>query len=246
MTAEVTDYLSKAARLEQQYTLPTPPELVAQREVQTAKPALSAPDPFAATFTPPRAPGAINFGELSARVQPRSSVDPNTGSLAMLHQMLNESVAKSLGQIAQPAGLSVQIDHSEGVTPVAANMVKTATQYLGTPYVWGGTTPQGFDCSGFVQYLYGQQGVQIPRTTYEQWKVGQPVGNIDELEVGDLVFFNMGSRGPEHEGLYIGNGQFIQAPHTGDVVKISSLRDGYYSKQFVGGRHINPTNVRAA
>lgn len=119
----------------------------------------------------------------------------------------------------------------------AGNVVKAAQQYMGTPYKYGGADPKtGFDCSGFVQYLYKQQGIDLPRTTYQQVKVGQQVSR-DQLQPGDILFFN--TTGPNsHEGLYIGDGQFIQAPHTGDKVKISSLTDPYYSKRLSQARRV--------
>ena len=95
-------------------------------------------------------------------------------------------------------------------------------RYIGLPYVWGGSTPSGFDCSGLVMYSYAQVGVSLPRTTYAMWNAGQHVSQAD-LQVGDLVFFY----GLGHVGLYIGNGQYIHSPHTGDVVKISSLGAGF-------------------
>lgn len=114
-------------------------------------------------------------------------------------------------------------------------LVDTASQYLGTPYVWGGTTPKGFDCSGLVQYVYKQNGVNIPRTSQQQFKSGTPV-DANNLQAGDLVFFK-GSQGtttePGHVGMYIDNGQYIQAPKTGDVVKVSNLAD---RKDYVGAR----------
>ncbi len=103
------------------------------------------------------------------------------------------------------------------------NLIGLAQQYLGTPYKWGGASPQtGFDCSGFVQWLYGQQGVKLPRTTYQQVNSGSPVSKSG-LKPGDILFFEPSAQGPGHEGLYIGNGQFIEAPHTGADIRVSSL-----------------------
>lgn len=128
-------------------------------------------------------------------------------------------------------------------TDEEAAIVQEAYKWLGTPYSWAGgglagpskgvgrgANTVGFDCSGFLQYLWGKRGVQIPRVTYDQWKQGT---EPDQLEPGDAVFFHMGERGPEHVGMYIGNGRFIHAPKTGDVVKISELK-GY--KGYVGAR----------
>jgi cell wall-associated NlpC family hydrolase len=104
---------------------------------------------------------------------------------------------------------------------------------LGTPYVWGGGAPGGFDCSGLVSWAYAQVGVSLPHSTYAQYNMGVAVSK-DQLQPGDLVFFD----GLGHVGLYIGGGQFVHAPHTGDVVKISSLGEGWYSSTYVGARRI--------
>jgi cell wall-associated NlpC family hydrolase len=111
-------------------------------------------------------------------------------------------------------------------------VVGIAMHYLGTPYVWGGASPSGFDCSGFVMYVYSQIGVSLPHSSYAQYGYGSPVSRGD-LQPGDLVFFD----GLGHVGLYVGGGSFIHAPHTGDVVKISSLT-GWYASTFVGGRRL--------
>ena len=111
--------------------------------------------------------------------------------------------------------------------------VGVAMQYLGTPYVWGGSSPGGFDCSGFVMYVYAQVGVYLPHLAAAQYNYGTPVSR-DELAPGDLVFFD----GLGHVGIYIGGDQFIHSPHTGDVVKISSLNDGWYSSTYVGARRL--------
>lgn len=135
-----------------------------------------------------------------------------------------------------PSGLGVQVDHEGPLAPGAGTVIKQAEQFLGTPYHWGGADPKtGFDCSGFVQWLYARQGVKLGRTTYDQVNEGQRVDNPDKLRPGDIVFFSKGGD-VHHEGLYIGNGQFIHAPHTGDVIKISSLSEPYYRQQFFMGR----------
>jgi len=111
-------------------------------------------------------------------------------------------------------------------------VVGIAMQFLGTPYVYGGSSPSGFDCSGFVMYVYAQIGVSLPHNAAAQYGYGTPVDR-SQLQPGDLVFFN----GLGHNGIYIGGGSFIHSPHTGDVVKISSI-SGWYSSTWVGARRL--------
>ena len=113
-------------------------------------------------------------------------------------------------------------------------VVGIAMQYLGVPYVWGGSSPSGFDCSGFAMYVYAQVGISLPHNAAMQYNtVGVPVSQSD-LQPGDLVFFD----GLGHMGIYIGGGQFIHSPHTGDVVKISSLYDSWYASTYVGAKRV--------
>jgi cell wall-associated NlpC family hydrolase len=113
-------------------------------------------------------------------------------------------------------------------------VVAIAMQYLGVPYVWGGASPSGFDCSGLVMYVYAQVGVSLPHNAAMQYNTVGVFVSRDQLQPGDLVFFD----GLGHMGMYIGGGQFIHAPHTGDVVKISSLNDSWYSSKYVGAKRV--------
>jgi cell wall-associated NlpC family hydrolase len=120
-----------------------------------------------------------------------------------------------------------------------------AKKYLGTPYQWGGSTPQThFDCSGLVQWSYAQAGIQIPRVTDQQILAANatPVDR-KHLLPGDLVFFRDPSGYVHHVGMSLGGDKFIHAPHTGDVVKISSLDEPYYAQQFTGGRRFDPAGA---
>lgn len=101
-------------------------------------------------------------------------------------------------------------------------VVKLASQYIGVPYVWGGTSPSGFDCSGLVQYVYGRLGISLPRTSEEQVGSGSPV--TGSLQPGDLLFFEPEADGPAHVGIYAGDNTFIEAPHTGANVRLMPVR----------------------
>jgi cell wall-associated NlpC family hydrolase len=113
---------------------------------------------------------------------------------------------------------------------VGIRAAQVALRYLGTPYHWGAEGPGGFDCSGLMQWAYAQAGIRIPRVTSQQIQAGTYVPR-DRLAPGDLVFFD----GGHHVGMYLGKGAFVQAPHTGDVVKVSSLASGYYSSEYFAG-----------
>ena len=116
----------------------------------------------------------------------------------------------------------------------ASQVVAIAMQYLGVPYQWGGASPStGFDCSGLTTYVFGQVGISLPHHAASQYQLGTPVPK-DQLQPGDLVFF----RGLSHMGMYVGGGNFIHSPRTGDVVKISSLSDPYYVSGWVGARRV--------
>lgn len=136
---------------------------------------------------------------------------------------------------------------STGVTPSAAalkgqsgtaqQIINNAKKHMGTPYVWGGTTPSGFDCSGFVQYVFKQSGISLPRTTSEQVKVGTYVSKSN-LQPGDLVFLkNTYREGVSHVGIYIGDGQMIHASSSKGVT-ISNLSASYYTQHYHSARRV--------
>ena len=132
-------------------------------------------------------------------------------------------------------GVAASSPDGATVAPPAryGGVVGIAMRYLGTPYRWGGSSPGGFDCSGFVMYVFSQVGVSLPHNAAAQYGYGAPVSRGD-LQAGDIVFFN----GLGHNGIYVGGGSFIHSPHTGDVVKISSLSDSWYASTYVGARRL--------
>ena len=124
-----------------------------------------------------------------------------------------------------------------GSSEKRAAVLEYAAQFLGTPYVYGGSTPSGFDCSGFTSYLFKNTEGSIPRVAQAQFDATTRV-SMDELLPGDLVFFGSSASSISHVGIYVGNNQFIHSPHTGDVVKYDSLTGSYASRFQGGGRVI--------
>ena len=192
-------------------------------------------------------------GKLSERRQLLSSIQGEIKRMeaaearrqAALEAQARARLAATRAEASQPQALdySAPTDSSSSSSsslysaPVAPSqyggVVGIAMQYLGTPYVWGGASPGGFDCSGFAMYVYSQVGVSLPHNAAMQYNTVGTYVSRDQLEPGDLVFFD----GLGHMGIYIGGGQFIHAPHTGTVVQISSL-SGWYADTYVGARRI--------
>ena len=155
---------------------------------------------------------------LANAARARLSLAEQQQALQLNNTVIGASASTPDGSVAPPSQYS--------------GVVGIAMRYLGVPYVYGGSTPSGFDCSGLVMYAYAQMGVSLPHYTGAQWNMGVPVSRSD-LQPGDLVFFD----GLGHVGLYIGGGQFIHAPHTGTVVQIASL-SGWSPDTSVGARRI--------
>jgi len=116
------------------------------------------------------------------------------------------------------------------------SIISTAQAFMGVPYVFGGTSPYGFDCSGYVQYVFAKAGISIPRTADVQYDFGTPISTTD-LVAGDLVFFTTYTYGASHVGIYLGDNQFIHASSSRGVT-IDSLGSSYYSSRYIGARRI--------
>ncbi|MEW6323253.1 MAG: C40 family peptidase [Acidobacteriota bacterium] len=117
-------------------------------------------------------------------------------------------------------------------------IVGTALSLRGAPYHNGGTDPvKGFDCSGFVQYVFGQHGVQVPREVRDQFRAGERI-STGELSPGDLVFFTTVAPGASHVGIAVGGDQFVHAPSSRGVVRVERLSSSYWSSRFVGARRL--------
>ena len=128
-------------------------------------------------------------------------------------------------------------DISRGSSYISRRIISTSMQYMGVPYVFGGTSPiYGFDCSGYVQYVFAQAGISLPRTADAQYEVGIPISTAD-LMPGDAVFFTTYTYGASHVGIYVGDGNFIHASSSRGVT-ISSLSSSYYSTHYIGARRM--------
>ncbi|MBY0029782.1 peptidoglycan-binding protein [Priestia megaterium] len=143
---------------------------------------------------------------------------------------------KALGNSSSVTTPSKPVQPSNTSTSSASKLINTGKKYIGVKYVWGGTTPSGFDCSGFLDYVYKEAlGIKLPRTVADIYKVGV---SVKSPSVGDLVFFETYKPGPSHAGIYLGNDQFLQAGSSTGVT-ISSMSNSYWSKRYLGAKKIN-------
>jgi cell wall-associated NlpC family hydrolase len=142
-------------------------------------------------------------------------------------------VPSPLPLLRTPAAVRKQLRSKQEAPTLGSRMVTFARHLVGVPYSWGGSSPRtGFDCSGFVRYVYGHFGISLAHSSFSDFWRGRHVGRW-AMKPGDLVFFD----GAGHVGIYVGNGRFIHAPHTGTVVRISTMA-GWYASRFDGARRL--------
>jgi cell wall-associated NlpC family hydrolase len=223
---------------------------------------------------PPRAaetPRAA--GETKEEITSSSGMQPSTSDAAVLEALARRKAwsaprrstldpvkvkdpagAREEGQrepasaVDQPAMLLAAADmagaKSAGEASPNEDLIREALRNRGQPYVWGGASRGGFDCSGFMCYLFARQrGIKLPHSASAQARLGTPVSS-SELEPGDLVFFSTYRRGISHVGMYIGDGKFIHAANSRRDVRIDSLKSGYYAKRLKAARRISSKPIR--
>ena len=121
--------------------------------------------------------------------------------------------------------------------PERTALLETALSYRGVPYRNGGSDPSGFDCSGFVQWVFAQNGLRLPREVRDQYQLGSAVDS-DAVQPGDLVFFETVSRGASHVGIALGGNEFVHAPSSRGVVRVESFTVDYWKRRYVGARRV--------
>lgn len=192
------------------------------------------------------ATGAANVGQA-----PTGAAGAPNASGGMLERLTRSAQAKQAaaggggggGANAAPeAEQEAKADKAAPAAPAGSSkgqqMVAEAKKYLGTPYVFGGASPKGFDCSGLLLYVAKKFGIDLPHKASIQATMGTAVDKAN-LQPGDMVFFKTdGSGNVSHAGMYVGDGQFIHAPKTDDVVKISNINDSYYKDKWAGARRM--------
>ena len=162
--------------------------------------------------------------------------------LLILLLTLAASACASTGATPQPfPGANARVREMRDISPSTARagyaIAGTALSLRGVPYRHGGVDPNGFDCSGFVRYIFEQHGLSVPRRVGEQFRAGQPVAP-DTIEAGDLVFFSTTAPGASHVGIAIGADEFIHAPSSSGVVRVERIGGSYWAPRFVGARRL--------
>jgi len=194
---------------------------------------------FTSLFIPVTSAQAFSLSDVVA-----SSNASSSGNSGSFNGLLNVLLALVLGKFLGGSSNATDIPSLPGTATdsktTASNakgdaIVKSAQKYMGVPYVWGGTAPDGWDCSGYTQYVMKENGISIPRTAAEQYAKGTAV-NKSKLKVGDLVFFTTYKPGASHVGFYMGNGKFIHASSAAKEVTINSLNEEYYTEHYIGAR----------
>lgn len=214
------------------YTVTYPPnssEIASAEVTDQNTPASPSPDVKAASGT--------DKSKTPSDTEKKTAAKPAAASKTALSSRSKTTARVSVKQktAAKPSSASTTSTVKSSSSKVA-KIISTAKNLMGIPYVWGGTTTSGFDCSGFTQYVFARNGITLPRTAAEQFTVGTVISRSN-LKVGDLIFFTTYKAGASHLGIYLGNNNFIHASSTKGVT-ISSLTSDYYSSRYIGARRM--------
>ncbi|WP_094604440.1 hypothetical protein SPSIL_053310 [Sporomusa silvacetica DSM 10669] len=193
---------------------------------------------FTTLFIPAAPAQAFSLSDITG-----SSAQSSGGSSNLLNILLALLLGKVLGtsstsnsnDISSALGAAIIPKTAASTDTKATEIIKNAQKYMGVPYVWGGDTPDGWDCSGYTQYVMKESGITIPRTAAEQFNTGIAV-NKNDLKIGDLVFFTTYKAGASHVGFYMGDGKFIHASSVAKQVTINALSEDYYTEHYIGAR----------
>jgi cell wall-associated NlpC family hydrolase len=147
------------------------------------------------------------------------------------------------GATVPPRSLPEDVRAAEPIT-VQPEVVSLALSLRGTPYKNGGSDLEGFDCSGFVQWVFAHNGLALPREVKDQYRTGRDI-DTDDVKAGDLVFFQTVSPGASHVGIALGGGEFVHAPSSRGVVRVEKYTSGYWADRWVGARRVSAESTTA-
>lgn len=169
---------------------------------------------------------------------PKKSVPKLSEPVAVVDNAAQSTKAAQSAEKARPAKKVqvAEVPKQQVSRSSSSTLVDNALSLKGVPYVFGGTSKSGFDCSGYTQYVFKGSGISLPRSSSEQFNMGSSVKK-EQLQAGDLVFFTTYTEGPSHVGIYLGGGNFVHASNSG--VRTTSLSDSYYASRYVGARRVN-------
>ncbi|MEI8354938.1 MAG: NlpC/P60 family protein [Deltaproteobacteria bacterium] len=179
---------------------------------------------------------AVRFGDFSRRDDARNIAKKLVSDKIIESYFIAPPSKTAKEQMLPPKVGHVTVKKTDKTDQMGYIAARTAERFVGIPYRWGGdTVVDGMDCSGFTRAVYNLCGVNIPRTSLEQFRVGQAV-NKDELLDGDLVFFGNSERQITHVGIYVGENRFVHAPKRGDDIKITPITGNGFAKRFIGAK----------
>lgn len=180
----------------------------------------------------------------SSRKSLQSFVAGRAGCALLAATALAAAGCASTGAVPRPfptpgstQAIPAMPQEPQALPPEPPALLATALALLGTPYVLGGSTPEGFDCSGFTQWVYAQHGLLLPRDTRAQFEYGEEI-DPDELQPGDLMFFKTAGRRVSHVAIALDRDRFVHAPNSRGVVRVESLGQPYWNRRFLGARRV--------